>query len=75
MCGILIIGSYQKILFPWKRSPRSQSAKYGISNALASEIYDKLCLLKARTILKKVRPMKDILERFRAALGGSLSKT
>ena len=75
MCGILIIGSYQKILFPWNRSPRSQSAKYGISNASASEICDDLCLLKARAILKKVRPMKDILERFRAALGGFLNKT
>lgn len=53
MCGIFIIGSYQKILFPWNRSQRRQSAKYGIANASASEIYDKPCLLKIRAILKK----------------------
>ena len=50
-----------------KQSLRIQSAKFGISNALASEISDKRCLLKVRTILKKVRQMKDILECFRAA--------
>ena len=75
MCGIFIIGSYQKILFPWNRSLRRQSAKYGIANASASEIYDKPCLLKIRAILKKVRQMKDILERFRAALSGFQNKT
>ncbi len=35
MCGIFIIGSYQKILFPWNRSQRRQSAKYGSKEILA----------------------------------------
>lgn len=41
----------QIIIFIWKRIRRIQVVKFEISNALASEIYDYLCLLNVRTIL------------------------
>lgn len=38
----------QIIIFIWKRIRRIQVVKFEISNALASEIYDYLCLLNVR---------------------------
>ena len=73
---ILIIGSYQRIVFSWNRSLRSQSAKFGIANALASEIYDEPCLLKIRAILGICSHLQEgIFENFCVSLSGQMSKT
>ena len=68
---IIIISRFKRIEFPWNRSLRIQSAKFGISNALASEICDEPCLLKVRAILGiGSHPMEGIFENFRVSLSG-----